>query len=751
MGKNSRKKARGQQTVAAPSTPLVATSALVPASQKSRLLVCGAIVGAVMAIYAQARDFDFITFDDEDYVSNNAHVLSGLTLENVAWAFSSRHAANWHPLTWLSHMLDADIYGRPDWAGGPHLTNAILHAATAIVLFFALFRLTGRQWPSAFVAAAFAVHPLRVESVAWVSERKDVLSGLFFAFTLLAYADYARRPSLGRYALVALSMALGLMAKPMLVTVPFVLLLLDYWPLDRWRRAVVRQPGAGSVVGLAAEKAPLVVLALASCAVTVWAQSRAIATIDNIPFGKRLANAAIAYIDYLRQFFWPSELIAYYPYSPSDLPASETIGAFTVLLAITALAVAQRRLRPYLLTGWLWYLGMLVPVIGLLQVGMQARADRYTYLPQIGLLVALAWAVADLTSRWKHQRRVVGATSVALLAILSLCSWKQTTYWRNGVVLFTRAVNLSVRNVVANDALGNALLHQKRFDEAAVQFGRAAALAPEEPAFLWNYGVCLFQMKRYEQAIPYLQRAVEFDPTRREASWAPLGRCLSEIRRYDEAAPYLENALKLRPQDFELLLALGVVRARQERPEEAIAYYRQALAINPDEMTVHVNLGAELYRLDRSHEALAELKKALQLSADHSSELYWQCLRRAAWVAATCQDPSVRSATDAVAWALEAVKLSTVVNKDEPPSYEPACLAALAAAYAEADRFSEAVTEAEHAIEQIKADLEVELKEKAAPDQKLVQNYRMQIADLQANISQFRAGSALRLPGSSLR
>ncbi len=350
------------------------------------------LVVAVLVVFGRTayQKHGFINFDDDEYVYNNPHVTGGLSLHEAGWAFTHFYASNWHPLTWLSHMLDCQIYHRSDQpyqqaAWGHHLTSVLLHAAAAVLLFLALWRLTAALWPSALVAALFAVHPLRVESVAWASERKDVLSGLFFMLTLLAYAGYARRPSVLRYFWVILAYALGLLAKPMLVTVPFLLLLLDYWPLGRlgvWRRCLM-------------EKVPLFALAAASCVVTVVAQGAVIAeAAGKISFSTRLCTAPHAYVIYIIQFFYPVDLVPRYPYPAGGFPAWQIAAATAFLAAATILALLGARKYPYLIVGWLWYLGTLVPVIGLVQVGPQPNADRYTYLSQIGLCIMLAWSLA---------------------------------------------------------------------------------------------------------------------------------------------------------------------------------------------------------------------------------------------------------------------------------------------------------------------------------------------------------------------
>ena len=407
-----------------------------PRNPYTVLVVCSLLLLAVALVFGQTLRFDFVNYDDNDYVYGNPHVAHGLTARGMTWAFATGHASNWHPLTWLSHMVDCQLYGLK-WPGGHHLTNVLLHAASTIILFLVLREMTGQLWPSAFVAALFAIHPLHVESVAWVAERKDVLSGLFFMLTLAAYVRYARRPfSLGRYLLVAALFALGLMAKPMLVTLPFVLLLLDYWPLGRFSPRIAvdgrTENGRGRLsiaMPLLLEKLPLLSLAAISCVVTVWAQRGAVSSLDVVPFSSRVANAAISYTAYLGQLFHPIGLAVFYPHPKNNVPIGEVFGAFLLMAGIFAAVIASRRKCPYLLVGWLWYVGTLVPVIGLMQVGAQARADRYTYLTQIGLYIAIAWGVSQLSSVWPHRRWVCGATSALVMVLLAICAWGQASYW----------------------------------------------------------------------------------------------------------------------------------------------------------------------------------------------------------------------------------------------------------------------------------------------------------------------------------
>ena len=441
-------------------------SASAAASQAGPLLpaiACFLLVLGVVLIFAQTARHDWINFDDDVYSYSNRAVRAGLTWANVGWAFCHFHAANYHPLTWLSHMLDWQLYD--GWPGGHHLTNVLLHAANACLLLLVLRRLSGRLWRSAFVAAVFAFHPLRVESVAWVAERKDLLSGLFFMLTLWAYIDYARRPfQIARYLSVAAFFAIGLLCKPMLVTVPFVLLLLDYWPLRR----------ETSPSSLIKEKLPLLAMTLISALVTVLAQQESIQSLEAVPVPSRIANAIVSYVIYLARFALPVDLASYYPNVPRTLLAPSVIGSLLLLIVVTAFAWKLRRRVPGLLVGWLWYLGMMLPVIGLIQVGGQASADRYTYLPLIGPCLLVFELPRGKALR--SQRPAMALAATCILSVLMAASWRQTTYWRDSQTLWTRTLRATNDNWLAHGNLGAALVDLGQLDAAAHEYHEAIRL-----------------------------------------------------------------------------------------------------------------------------------------------------------------------------------------------------------------------------------------------------------------------------------
>jgi tetratricopeptide (TPR) repeat protein len=595
------------------------------------LMVCALLLLAVGLVFGQTIRHEFVNYDDDTYVYENPHVARGLTAAGVAWVFTHSHGANWHPLTGLSHMVDCQLHGLD--AGGHHETNVVLHAATAIALFLLLWRMTGGFWPSALVAAIFAVHPLRVESVAWVAERKDVLSGLCFVATLAAYVWYVRSTfSLGRYLLLLVVFALGLMAKPMLVTLPLLLLLLDYWPLGRLSGSPCLGPTPAATPGanfpeaalgrspfprqVVIEKLPLLLLAAAFCAVTVWAQGQALVPTDRIPFPWRMANALVSYVAYLGQFVCPAGLAVFYPHPGNHLPLMQIVGAAVVLVGISAATLAYRRRYPYLLMGWLWYVGMLLPVIGLVQVGLQAMADRYTYLPQIGLCIALAWGAADLGRGWPRRREACGIASMIVLVVLMACAWRQASFWRNSETLWTHALACTSESFSAHNNLGNALVSQGRFDEALPHYEQALKLKPNEAKTHSNLGNALVGQRRFEEAIAHYQKALALKPDLAKV-YINLGFASAQQGRLPEAIGYYHKALETTPDDVEAYYNLGLALASQGQFDAAMAQYQKALEIKPDFVEAHSNLGMVLASQRQFDAAMAQYRQALQINPNY--------------------------------------------------------------------------------------------------------------------------------------
>jgi tetratricopeptide (TPR) repeat protein len=502
-------------------------------------VVCLVLAAITFAVFVQTTSFEFIHFDDKEYVYDNPMVARGLTLKGIVWAFTSTHASNWHPLAWLSHMLDCQLYGLQP--GGHHLTNVLLHTATVIVLFLVLRKMTGAFWRSMFVAAVFAIHPLRVESVAWVAERKDVLSGLFFMLTIGAYVRYARGPwSLARYGLVVLLFAMGLMCKPMLVTLPVVLLLLDYWPLQR------TEPG--KLPALVLEKLPLLALSAGSCVATLIAQSKAIQSTASLPIPLRFGNALAACMIYLGQMVYPARLALLYPFPRNGLAGWKVGLAAALVAGFSAIAIRQRRKQPWLLTGWLWYLVMLLPVVGIIQVGDQAHADRYTYLPQIGIYVAITWQIAAWGVKRQIGRKTCGWLMTGVAGALMVCAWQQTAYWKDGETLWAHTLDHTTDNYVAHYNLGNEFLEKGSPREAMTQYQEALQIKSDYAPALINLGSALLQIDRADEAISHLQRALQINPAI-SAAYNNLGNAFEQKGSWTEAISHFQRALQLDPKD----------------------------------------------------------------------------------------------------------------------------------------------------------------------------------------------------------
>ncbi len=471
-------------------------------------------------------------------------------------------------------MLDCQLYGLK--AGWHHFTNVLLHTLAAILLFLALQQMTEAAWRSAFVAAIFAIHPLRVESVAWIAERKDVLSGVFFMLTLLAYVYYVRLPRVGRYLVVVFAFACGLMSKPMLVTLPFVLLLLDYWPLARIK---------GQYGKRVLEKIPLIALSAVSSVITFLVQKGAVGRAEDLPILERINNAIVSYVLYIWQMLWPMNLAVFYPHPENRLPLREIVSCLFVLICITALAIALRKQRPYLIAGWLWYLGMLVPVIGLVQVGWQGRADRYTYLPQIGLYIAATWGVADLTALYRHQRTILSTAAILIIGSLSLCAWVQTTYWRDSETLFRHALAVTANNDVAKNNLGIVFLGQGKVDEAISLLQAAVALRPDNSPAHENLAKALLQKGRVSEAIIHYRKLLELQPDNIEVHNI-VGTVLTQQGRVREGVEEWQKVLAIQPDNGNAMSNLAWVFATS--PDDSLRDGAQAVQLA--EQALHISV-----------------------------------------------------------------------------------------------------------------------------------------------------------------
>jgi len=618
--------------------------------KRSVALICAVLAGVTLAAYWPVLGCDFVDFDDDEYVTENQHVLKGLTFDGVKYAFSiaeAENTSNWFPLTWLSHMLDCELFGQN--AGLHHLTNLLIHTAGTVVLLLVLVSMTGRIWSSAFVAAAFALHPLHVESVAWIAERKDVLSGFFWFLTMACYLRYTRASGKGNYILALVVFALGLMAKPMLVTLPFVLLLLDYWPLNRFKL----KPAVSSLRTMrpfVVEKIPFFVLSAASCVVTYVAQKlgEAVVTMDYMPLGTRLSNAAVSYVAYIAKMVWPVGLAVYYPLK--HVPLWQSILAFFVLAVVTVAAVLLIHRRRYFAVGWLWYVGTLVPVAGLVQVGLQRLADRYTYIPLIGLFIIAAWAVGDFCRRRPALRVVSGLTAMLLLAGMLAGTRNQLSYWRDSIPLFRRAIQVTENNSLMHHDLGRVLIGRGQPDEAITHYRRALQIYPDYVKAHSDLGVALTMTGQLDEAITHYRRALQIDTDHVKAH-SNLGVALTMIGQLDEAINHCRRALQLDPAYAKAHFTLGAALFKKGRLDEAIHHYHQAHKLKPEEPLVINNL---------------------------------------AWILATASDPMLRNPAEAVRLAEKACELTGHENT--------AFLVTLTAAYASADRLDDAVSTGEKAL-----------------------------------------------------
>ena len=642
---------------------------------RQKLIVGVALAVLTVVAFGDLRHADFVQLDDPAYVSENARVAEGLTASTVSWAMTTFYNSNWHPLTWLSYLTDVRLFGLNP--GALHIVNLAFHVLNTLLLFVVLTTMTGSTWRSAFASALFAVHPLHVESVAWISERKDVLSTMFWLLTLWAYAGYVRRSTPRRYALVIVTFALGLMAKPMLVTLPFVLLLIDVWPASALRASARQAPTLKTLI---VEKLPLFALAAASSVITVIAQQRggAVMSLEAIPLDQRVANAIVSYVTYLAKLVWPADLAVFYPYRPA--PWTSVAIAVVVLAAITAVVIRLARRNPAPLVGWLWYLGTLVPVIGLVQVGRQAMADRYTYVPLIGIFIAIAWAVPALTARARTGRLAIGAAALAIVIACTVITRAQVEHWRSNQALWSRALAVTLdvdpaqarlatarlatdeRHVsetigrffragtddaradlalvllaaghqddalrllregvqrapgsaVAYERLGRAEAITGRIDAAIASFGDASRLDPALASAHSNLGRLLGQRGQSDRAVVALAEAVRLAPGD-AAARTDLGLALSHLGRFDDARAQYDQALTLDPKMPELHNNIGLLLAAEKRVAEALPHFAEAVRLRPDYLEGLRNLGIAYLQLSRPADAADVFRRVLSIKPD---------------------------------------------------------------------------------------------------------------------------------------
>ncbi len=703
---------------------------------RNQYIIAGCLVIVVFAVFAQVLRHDFLNYDDDVYVTSNQRVTSGLSVDGILWAFTTSSASNWHPLTWLSHQLDCSIYGpRP---GGHHATSLILHLANVLLLFWLLTRITGNSGASGFVAALFGIHPQHIQSVAWLAERKDVLSAFFWMLTMLSYCFYtsvwkqngkAARPKSSKwkpqgvkpsyaYALTIIIYCLGLMSKPMLVSLPFVLLLIDYWPLGRFG-----ENGPGTV-RLLFEKFPFLALAVASGVITFVVQRKGgtVSPLEEIQLSVRAANAVVTVLIYLTKTIWPSNLAVFYPHPQTTIPLWQVVASAAFVAGVSIAAIRFAKQLPYLLVGWFWYLVTLTPVIGIMQVGSQARADRYTYIPLIGIFIIIAWGVPDLVRRFIRKpqltQQVLMVAAVVVVLAFTTAAYVQTGYWRNSISLLTHALKVTDRNVIAHNNLGVALgetreynLADKHFREAArwapkydlphfnmgifavrrndmkralVEYQTAIKINPNYAKSHTNLGGVLLGFKRVDEAEAQFKEAIRLDPDDVLAH-SNLAAIYSARGRIDKAIPLYKQAVQIEPENAYNQFKLAVLFAQEGKYDEAVSHYKAALRAHPEYVEARNNLALALFAKGQSEEAVRQLREALRISPG-----WLEASNNLAWTLATSKN-STESDT------LEAVKLAEDVCKRDKQK-RPGMLDTLAVAYAAAGRYSDAIQTAQKSI-----------------------------------------------------
>lgn len=585
----------------------------------SLIIICLLLTFTICLVYFQVKNHQFINYDDQVYVQGNIHVITGLKFENIKWAFTSVYAGNWHPLTWISHMVDVDLFGLNP--GMHHLTNVIFHILNSILLFIVLNMMTRALWRSAVVAVFFALHPLHVESVAWIAERKDVLSTFFWILTMLAYYRYVISRKISNYFLMIMFFVLGLMSKPMLVTLPFVLLLMDFWPLNRRElnfmtnetitASLWSEVNSRGIISLILEKTPLMIIALASCGVTFYAQSgaEAVTSLDQMSFAVRISNAINSYVIYLWKMVWPLDLAVFYPY-PGQINLLMVLIHLLLIILITMVVIKYMRKFPYLATGWFWYLVTLVPVIGIVHVGSQSMADRYTYIPLIGIFIMISWGISRLFDRW-HLKKIVFATITAIvIPILILCSWIQVSYWKNSFSLFEHALNVTENNYVPHRNLALAYMNQGDYDNALLHCTEALELLPDYAEAYNNMGTILIKRGEISKAISIFNKAIQINQNDLYA-YKYLGQIFINQGNNSEAIKILSKAIEIEPRDFSLYINMGVALTNLNRLNEAIYQYNKAIHIKPDSLEAHYNLAITLLSLGKKDEAIHQFNLVL--------------------------------------------------------------------------------------------------------------------------------------------
>lgn len=628
------------------------------------------------AVYWQIHSFEFTNYDDDEYVNKNRHIITGLTRKNVAWVFTNSHAGNWHPLTGLSHILDSHLFGKN--AGLHHITSLLFHIVNTLLLFTVLKRIISAAMKSAFVAALFAFHPLHVESVAWVSERKDVLSVFFGILTIAAYFRYTRGPNLNRYLLTLLLFICGLMSKPMLVTWPFVLLLIDYWPLERFDGKNLQR--------LILEKIPFLAFSAASSTLTFFVQrgAGAVRKIETIPLLSRIENTFISYVTYIGKMIWPAHLAVFYPHPENKPQAWPAIGAAVLLVGITVGVLILSKRYKYLFTGWFWYLGTLVPVIGLVQVGDQAMADRYTYIPLIGLFIIIAWGADDLLSQWKHRKVILRISAMIILTSLFVYTYFQVSYWRSSITLLEHALKVTKDNYVAHYYLTGPLADIGKSAQAIEHFKQTLRIKPNESTIHKNMAIALARMDNLEDAVFHLNEALRLDPNFAEAH-SSFGYVLNRQGKFEQAKKHFEKALNLKSNNAATYANYSYTLLNLGKYDEAVSCLKTAIELEPDSVANYNFLAIAFTRTSKIDEAVENYYKTLSFDSNQP-----EATNNLAWLLATHNESKYYNPNEAIRLVEKTYKLVQYPNAS--------LLDTLAAAYAATGRFSQAIDTAEAAL-----------------------------------------------------
>jgi len=580
------------------------------------------ILLSILAVYGQLHDYQFITLDDPTYVKENPHIREGLTLNGMYWSLTSVYSSNWHPLSWLSHMIDVELYGMD--AGRHHMTNIIFHILNSLLLLYTLIRFTGNLWQSSVVAALFALHPINMEVVAWVSQRKTLLCFFFWLLALWSYQGYVKRPGMGRYLSALLFFIFGMMSKQAIVVFPLVLMLLDYWPLARYQsdKPDSAMGRSGIFRALIKEKIPFFVIAFAGSILTYFAQKSggAVTSFDILPLNVRITNALLSYSTYLGKAFWPHKLAILYPY-PDSIPVW-CVGVSTVLLGfITYCAIKTARRHPYFIVGWLWYLLILIPVIGIVQIGIQAMADRYASVPLIGIFIVLAWGFSEVSRAWDHRKLKLAALAITSLFVLMTATFKQAQTWRNSVTVFEQALSISTDNYLAYNNMGFAFSSQNRIDDAITQYAVALKLKPDYADARFNLGVALFVKGKYSEAVDQFARAFQIDPYNIK-TLNNLGAAMTKLGRVAEAIQHYKAALRIDPEYTDAHRNLANTLFESGEYLKAMRQYRSVIRIDPSDEHAHNNLGIILIKLGKTDDAVYHFSKALRIDNNFEEAQY---------------------------------------------------------------------------------------------------------------------------------